>query len=641
MLKNQINKGITLIALVVTIIVLLILAGISVMMLTGDNGILQRAGEAKVTMDEQQEAEKIQLSYMAEKTNQLGKAVQANGLQEEICKYGEAEVFDNGDGTFYVIYKDSGNCYLVDKDGNVELSEENFELPKREFATQLSNNELGVSEDKPYEIRCIEDLLDFSLTVNGIIIENNEITYSTKYNNFNNKYVSLVKNLNFRLPLSYENAERIDYGDINQDGKVDNLLTELTTGKGWIPIGGNGHGGFCGNFNGNNKKIENLFIHNVSHTENAALFGALDIGHESTSIENLGVKGTIYCNSNYAAGIESGHTYATKNIKNCYFEGTIENISGMIGGIVAASSYGCNIEHCYVKGNINGKNLAGGIIASASGSGGIKVIITDCYNESTILNGTTIGGIVGSGAGASVYNCYNKGNIEGTGSSHHGIGGIAGYGYKIIENCYNLGNVSGTDYTGGIAGFSILDNSKISNCYNMGNIVGTNCIGGILGYNYTCNGTIIEMCYNTNEVSGNTNVGGIGGSIGKSTRLLNCYNIGTIKGKNISGIVGLCSSDMKAVSCYNVGKLEGTIKYNISNNGTIENCYYISNQGTIIGNAVEVTTEQLKTLAPILDKAYTIDEETGEITISETEIQNVWKADIDNKNQGYPIFDWQ
>ena len=87
-------------------------------MLTGDNGILNRASSAKVTMDEQEEAEKIQLSYMAEKTNQLGKAVQANGLQEEIEKYGEAEVFDNGDGTFYVVYKDSGNCYFVDKNGN-------------------------------------------------------------------------------------------------------------------------------------------------------------------------------------------------------------------------------------------------------------------------------------------------------------------------------------------------------------------------------------------------------------------------------------------------------------------------------------------------------------------------------------------
>lgn len=44
MKKNQ--NGITLIALVITIIVLLILAGVSIAMLTGDNGILTKATEA-------------------------------------------------------------------------------------------------------------------------------------------------------------------------------------------------------------------------------------------------------------------------------------------------------------------------------------------------------------------------------------------------------------------------------------------------------------------------------------------------------------------------------------------------------------------------------------------------------------------
>ena len=44
MLKN--NKGITLIALVITIIVLLILAGVSIAMLTGENGILKQATTA-------------------------------------------------------------------------------------------------------------------------------------------------------------------------------------------------------------------------------------------------------------------------------------------------------------------------------------------------------------------------------------------------------------------------------------------------------------------------------------------------------------------------------------------------------------------------------------------------------------------
>ena len=44
MMKNQ--KGITLIALVITIIVLLILAGVSIAMLTSDGGILNKAGTA-------------------------------------------------------------------------------------------------------------------------------------------------------------------------------------------------------------------------------------------------------------------------------------------------------------------------------------------------------------------------------------------------------------------------------------------------------------------------------------------------------------------------------------------------------------------------------------------------------------------
>ena len=41
------NNGITLIALVITIIVLLILAGVTIATLTGENGILTRASEAK------------------------------------------------------------------------------------------------------------------------------------------------------------------------------------------------------------------------------------------------------------------------------------------------------------------------------------------------------------------------------------------------------------------------------------------------------------------------------------------------------------------------------------------------------------------------------------------------------------------
>ena len=58
-MKNKFkeNLGITLIALVVTIVVLLILAGISISMLTGQNGILNRASEAKEKTEKSQKDE--------------------------------------------------------------------------------------------------------------------------------------------------------------------------------------------------------------------------------------------------------------------------------------------------------------------------------------------------------------------------------------------------------------------------------------------------------------------------------------------------------------------------------------------------------------------------------------------------------
>ena len=65
-IKNNIKseKGITLIALVITIIVLLILAGISITMLTGDNSILSRAIEAKTQTENKNREEQIKIEVM-------------------------------------------------------------------------------------------------------------------------------------------------------------------------------------------------------------------------------------------------------------------------------------------------------------------------------------------------------------------------------------------------------------------------------------------------------------------------------------------------------------------------------------------------------------------------------------------------
>ena len=64
-MKNQ--KGITLIALVITIIVLLILAGVSIAMLTGDNGLLSKGRTAGNETAKAEAVERINMALNAVK----------------------------------------------------------------------------------------------------------------------------------------------------------------------------------------------------------------------------------------------------------------------------------------------------------------------------------------------------------------------------------------------------------------------------------------------------------------------------------------------------------------------------------------------------------------------------------------------
>ena len=76
------NKGITLIALVITIIVLLILAGVAISMLSGENGILRKAAEAKTKTEEGQKQEEIALASMELETHFQTKSSKYK------CRYG-------------------------------------------------------------------------------------------------------------------------------------------------------------------------------------------------------------------------------------------------------------------------------------------------------------------------------------------------------------------------------------------------------------------------------------------------------------------------------------------------------------------------------------------------------------------------
>ena len=78
-LRTKEEKGITLIALVITVIVILILAGVSISMIAGNNGVMQRAGSATEAQKDAEEDEQVKMAVMtAIASDSLAKLTDAN-----------------------------------------------------------------------------------------------------------------------------------------------------------------------------------------------------------------------------------------------------------------------------------------------------------------------------------------------------------------------------------------------------------------------------------------------------------------------------------------------------------------------------------------------------------------------------------
>lgn len=89
MRKTNENKGITLIALIITIIILLILAGISVAMLTGNNGILKQAKNAKDLTNTSGDKEKIILALQEKELSKNEEITIGETLYDKTIANGE------------------------------------------------------------------------------------------------------------------------------------------------------------------------------------------------------------------------------------------------------------------------------------------------------------------------------------------------------------------------------------------------------------------------------------------------------------------------------------------------------------------------------------------------------------------------
>ena len=191
MRKHKNEKGITLIALTITVIVILILAGVTIATLTGENGILNRAVEAKEKTEDAQRKEESDLDYM---DKYIDKVVNNESLVlNEGTVYpldeNQFDIFDDFDN-----WQDSGKAeystdYTMNADKSIKITKysDSAKSPKIRIPVDLdlSNVEnIGFWIYVPYfegEENFADCTIDIVLTSNswvGAYFEDNCILYN-------------------------------------------------------------------------------------------------------------------------------------------------------------------------------------------------------------------------------------------------------------------------------------------------------------------------------------------------------------------------------------------------------------------------------------------------------------------------------
>ncbi|MCI9063557.1 MAG: hypothetical protein HFJ17_03010 [Clostridia bacterium] len=228
-MKNRLkeNKGITLIALVITIIVLLILAGVAISMLSGDNGILRQAAKAK---------EETEIAGKKEEADLFATELKiAKSLGEDVEKKIKDNNFDiindsiNNEKTIYITErryaienKDTHKKYIVDENLDIIEATEVINILQKVVAATKNDESLiytmkGILGDQQNNDSIINNLIG------------NEYD-NTKYR-FAIFYTRLVCYLDSSVSREYreicEKAGIYLWGDVNGDFVVNNEDSEF------------------------------------------------------------------------------------------------------------------------------------------------------------------------------------------------------------------------------------------------------------------------------------------------------------------------------------------------------------------------------------------------------------------------------
>ena len=599
------SKGITMMALIVTVLLLLILAGVSVISAIGNNGIVTQSAKAAKEAMINNDKEQILVSFNDAKRDKLVKDDYSNitigDLQKKFTKAGIDATFKDTIGDSIIItFERSGRSYLVDQDGNVTVAPE---------GGATGNGDLSIGSgtaDDPYLVQSVEDLVTLSR--------------KTKSGNINqNTYIKLTIDINFAYPWSYIDAEHnsLNY-DVNGDGAKQSMIEELGYEKGFEPIG-TSSAPFKGHFNGNGKTITKLRVANRGN--GAGLFGVVENG----SVENINiVEANIDCPNSQSDGILIGEYRYTVpiTISNCNLQGSVKaksgsNIAGLIGKLVDNSAAGTTftISDCTVdarvvnqqqynaivvggatlktSSTINFSNTSTRGVVSVSGNNNHAGFIgyadkgtinfTDCRNRASVTSTSSSDNMAGFGnfgaCTVNIHNCVNQGPITAINGNN-----TAGFistctGTHNITNSINDGSVSGGTNVGGFLGNSGGNGGTISVCKNATTVKGYDKVGGIIGNDKK---TVLTDCYNTGYINCNEGIaGGIIGYSSTNSSIEGAINSGIVSSKKASGIIGEEQNLTKCKYTYNLGSLSGTertaaILYQSSTTYTvITYCYYL------------------------------------------------------------------
>ena len=188
----KVSNGITLIALVITIIVLLILAGVTIATLTGDNGILTQAGNAKDKTTEAESIERVQVevagSYGIDGTidkEQLNKNLKnINGLIYNENPLSDSNKIANLPATVTLNGYDIG----IDPNGGVEKIPEIIAKiranPQAYYGKKVTNYKASDSDTNTYKIFYVDKDNYFKDGYNTIYLKadfSGRVSCSTSY----------------------------------------------------------------------------------------------------------------------------------------------------------------------------------------------------------------------------------------------------------------------------------------------------------------------------------------------------------------------------------------------------------------------------------------------------------------------------